>query len=146
MARTVLIPDKNQPNRNGVLAHLIMLGKAIRSMNILRWNSTWPVVDQLSSRLAAVLALPSENLANPRAKVRDTHCHCLPKVTAMNRTARTPTARHEAITQFKLKKNRFGEETFDKLLSETLFARCSFLRHPSTTDTLLRYLHGVSKP
>ena len=45
--------------------HLIMLGDAIQSVHILHWDSTWPVVDQLSSRLAAVLALPSENLANP---------------------------------------------------------------------------------
>lgn len=74
----VSIPDENQPSpsrsssskRDAGRTHLIIHGDATRSVHIFHWGSTWPMVDQLSSRLAAVLALPSENLAEPRSETR----------------------------------------------------------------------------
>lgn len=68
-ARTFLL-DAHSPYLRLSVSLLIIHGDATRSVHIFHWGSTWPMVDQLSSRLAAVLALPSENLAEPRSETR----------------------------------------------------------------------------
>lgn len=68
-ARTFLL-DAHSPYLRPSVSLLIIHGDATRSVHIFHWGSTWPMVDQLSSRLAAVLALPSEYLAEPRSETR----------------------------------------------------------------------------